>query len=929
MRARLWCFWAAAGVSLAATAPALPLRFEANQGQAPPGVKYLARGAGYLFSFDSAGATMALKGPAGLARIRYRFLHAAADARIEAAEPQSGASNYFIGRDSRNWRTGVPAYSRLVYRGLYPGLDLVYYGNGEALEYDLAVQPGADPSRFEFEVEGASGLRIAANGDLLISTPAGEVRQMKPVVRLANGATRARYELTAARRVRFAVEGWDRVSPLVVDPVLSYASFLGGTGLDTATSVGLDSAGNIYVTGQTLSANFPVTQGSGYASNELPGDIFVAKLNPAGTSLLWATFLGGSRNDIAHRIVVDGVGNSYLAGFTNSLDFPTTAGVVQPRPGNSTVDDIRGDAFLLKLNAAGNALSYATYLGGSAEDAATALAVDAVGNAYVAGHTTSGAFPVTNPAYRRTSCSGWGWDGFVSKLNSTATALVYSTYLCGAGHDQIWDMAVDSSGNAFLTGQTGSIDFPVTAGAFKVSGGGTFSDAFITRLNAAGTQVSLSTYFGGSNDDVARAITIDAAGNAYIAGWTYSPDFPTSGAAIKSADSDVAFNGDAFVVKLNAVGANFDYSTLLGGTGDDRAYGITLDRQNQAVVVGGTNSPDFTTPAVCQPGFGGAEDAFIVKLNNAGNALVYAQTLGGGGKDRAFAVAINPLGEAVFVGETSSPNMPTTENALRSVYNRGYRGGADALIARMGDGSGPAAPCISMGGIVNAASFLPLAVSPGELITIFGAGIGPPVLQMLQLDGNGRVATTLADTRVFFDGTPAPLFYVSATQVSAFVPYSVQSRTTTAVSVDYKGARTAAVTVPVTATQPGVLYNFSIGGGHALLWNEDGTLNSPTNPAARGSVVFIWGTGEGETSPAGIDGGVNSSVFPVPRLPVSVRVGGENAPILYAGAAPQVVAGVIQVNFRIPDSVRPGSLVPLTVKIGDNESQPGLVLAVK
>jgi uncharacterized protein (TIGR03437 family) len=905
----------------------LPLRFEPAAGSG----LFAARGPGYTAEMVADGAIISLP----RARVRMRFVGASTAARPAGESILPGVTNYLSGADPRRWRTGVPGFARVRYREIYPKIDLVFYGTQRQIEYDLVLAAGADTRSIEMQFDGASSMRIDPDGDLVLSTAGGPLRQKRPVVYQTiagvNHPRRGQYVLAKGSRVRFEVPQYDPAYPLVIDPVLSYASFLGGSGLDAAYGVAIDPQGNIYVAGTTQSADFPTTPSAlagTYQPGDLPGDIFVLKMNSSGSSLFYATYLGGKRQDIANSIAVDSAGSAYLAGFTLSSDFPLTPGVFQTASANSGAADVKGDAFLLKLNQQGSALVYSTFLGGNDQDVATAVAVDALGNAFVAGRTASKNFPTTSSSFQSASCPGL-WKGFVTKVNPTATVKLYSTYLCGSKEDQIWGIALDPSGSAVVTGQTDSTNFPVTLGAVKTTGGGTRDSAFVSKLSPDGASLAFSTYLGGSGMDIGRGVAIDTSSNVYVTGSTRSRDFPVSPGALRAPADDIVLAEDAFVVKLNPSGTNVLYATLLGGKGSDIGYAIATTAQGNAVVAGSTTSADWGSPGTCQPGYAGAADAFVAKLDLAGAASVYSQPLGGSQTDRAYAVALAPNGDAFFAGQTASPNLPTTEGAFRSVYAHGYQGGSDAFVARMSDASSPTAPCVSSGGIVNAASFLPGAIAPGELITLFGKGIGPADLASLALDSSGRVSTQLAGGRVWFDDVPAPLFYLYDTQVSAFAPYSIKNKQSVKVQVEFGGKRTSAVTVPVALSNPGILYNFAIGNGQALLWNEDGTFNSPANPAARGSLVFIWGTGEGETDPPGTDGLINSAVFPKPRQIVSVKVGGRDADLQYWGAAPQAVAGVLQVNFRIPASAQPGSAVPLVLKVGDASSQSGLTIAIK
>jgi len=562
--------------------------------------------------------------------LRMRLVGANASAAVTGAEELPGKSNYFIGNDPKKWRTNVPNYAKVKYQDVYPGVDLVYYGNqGGQLEYDFVVAPGADPETIRFALSGglqessrqsAVGSRaqnqtlrqskiqnlkskIDPSGDLVIETDGGEVRLHKPVVyqpAISNGQrttdygqrapVEGHYVMQANNQVGFKVASYDHTRPLLIDPVLSYSTYLGGSFTDLGYHITVDSSGNAYVTGDTLSQNFPTANPFQATNKATPTTsnptAFVAKLNSTGSALVYSTYLGGSNEDVGTGIAVDSSGNAYVTGYTTSTNFPTVNPLQVSNGGGY-------EAFVSKLNAAGSALVYSTYLGGSGSDAGGGIAVDSSSNAYVTGYTNSTNFPTANPFQ---ASNGGGYDTFVSKLNAAGSALVYSTYLGGSGSDAGTGIAVDSSSNAYVTGYTNSTNFP-TVNPLQVSNGGGY-DAFVSKLNAAGSALTYSTYLGGSNEDVGTGIAVDSSSNAYVTGYTSSTDFPTVSPLQASYGGG---NLDAFVAKFDAAGSALIYSTYLGGGGTDRGYGIAIDSSANAYVTGETISNNFpTTPGAFQ-----------------------------------------------------------------------------------------------------------------------------------------------------------------------------------------------------------------------------------------------------------------------------------------------------------------------------------------
>ena len=743
-------------LELASAYGKFPLSFEANQGQTNPRVKFLSRGSGYSLFLTPTEAVLTLRSSSRESQVKgqkavaerpgllsgraaankFRKERSAADLQDKSAVQEAvlrmklvganpapkisgvdelpGKTNYFIGNDPKKWRTNVPTYAKVNYQRVYPGVDLVYHGTQGKLEYDFVVAPGADPGVIRLSFEGAERLELGAQGDLVLRTAAGELRQHKPVVYQevagARHAVSGSYVSRGQSEVGFEIARYDASQPLIIDPVLSYSTYLGGGNFDEGLGIAVDSAGNAYVAGSTGSTNFPTTTGAFQTTFGGGRNAFVTKLNPTGSALVYSTYLGGSLFDEGLGIAVDATGSAYVTGDTQSSNFPTTPGAFQTTFGGGF-----SDAFVTKLNPTGTALVYSTYLGGDNFDGSSGIAVDSGGNAYVAGGTDSANFPTTPTAFQTTfgggTCFGGPcFDAFVTKLNPTGTARVYSTFLGGGDSDTGNAIALDSSGNAYVTGGTGSADFPTTPGAFQMTYGGGICgvppnalpcpDAFVTKLNPTGTAPPVySTYLGGSSFfDVGFGIAVDpgcgpapaAPCNAYITGFTESANFPTTPTAFQT-----TFGGfsDAFVTKLNPTGtAPLVYSTYLGGSNLDEGSGIAVDSGGIAYVKGGTGSANFpTTPTAFQTTLGGGFDAFVTKLNPTGTApLVYSTYLGGSSYeqlDPSFfgaivhsGITVDSLGSAYVTGITSSTDFPTTAGAFQPAFG-GDDG--DAFVAKI------------------------------------------------------------------------------------------------------------------------------------------------------------------------------------------------------------------------------------------------------
>ena len=944
----------------------LPLSFEVNQGQADARVRFLARGQGYGIFLTDNGAAFSLNGSA----LHMRFQDAATTPRITGVDQLPGKVNYLVGNKSSDWRTNIPTYERVRYEQIYPGIDLVYYGNQRQLEYDFVIAPGANPKQIRLAFNGAGKLKLNRSGDLILKSGTQTITLLRPKayqnIDNKKREVSVRYSLKPRGEVAFKVGNYDKSQPLVIDPLLVYSTFLGGSGQDAGNSIAVDPSGNVYIAGQTVSPDFPTSSPlqATYGGNQ---DAFVAKLNANGSALIYSTFLGGNLNDIAKSIAVNNTGNAYVTGETNSGNFPVLNAL------HPSLSGLPSDAFVAELNSTGSALVYSTYLGGHSSESGNSIAIDSAGNAYVAGNTSSTDFPTTNPvqtnrsghsifkstnaagnwapsdaglaasliidlvfqpgnssiiyaatdtglfkstdsganwsrlpgspssiyselaldpvnpaiiyvatndgvfkstdggnsfalsntgigthvqsiavnpvtpiilyasvggspyfksvnggaswtpnfvngaarvdsitidpntpttlyadtnrgisrstdsgnswtelntgtlsfesvnsitidpinnviyaattsAIRKSTNGGNTWthisgiepfnfssvafdstnpsvlyaataiqirktvdggntwadsdtgysrtrisslvanptqpstlfvgttstsDVFVTKLSAGGVSQIYSTYLGGDLLDQANGIALDASGNAYVTGLTNSANFP-TANALQPSRGDNFpaGDAFITKLNTSGSALVYSTYLGADFNDSGSAIAVDPNGNAYVCGSTGSQSFPTVNAF---QSHNASLFDDAFVTKINAAGSALIYSTYLGGENTDECAGITIDAAGSAYITGDTNSPNFPTLGPLQAALnGGFHDVFITKLAPNGSSLINSTYLGGTNHDLGRGIALDSSQSIYVVGTTSSADFPT-QNPLQP----GFGGGSDVFIAKL------------------------------------------------------------------------------------------------------------------------------------------------------------------------------------------------------------------------------------------------------
>ena len=660
-----------------------PLHFVANQGQLPEEAVYYAKSEGATVHctdkglvFGFAEGSISVKFSECETRSAKTLFSPKSEARRvkpEARGQLEGKVNYFIGNDPTSWRTDIPTFKEIIYPQVYPGIDLIYSGDQRRLKYTFYLQPHSHPNQIQMIYEDIEGLWIdEATGELVIQTEWGEMRDAKPVAYQEMEGVRNEvdisFRLMSEKIVGFALGDYNPNFMLILDP--GYSTYLGGDSTDGASDITIDSSGNAYVVGWTGSSDFP-TQNPHQGSNARAGfdDVFVTKLSSSGNTLIYSTYLGGIYGEVGRGITVDNDGNVYVTGNTSSFDFPTQ------NPHQSSKDG-SADAFVTKLSSGGNTLIYSTYLGGIHGDAGRSITVDNDGSAYVTGNTSSSDFPTENPY--QGSYGGGNSDAFVTKLNSSGNTLTYSTYLGGSGDDIGNDIAVDSSANAYVTGNTSSSDFP-TQNPYQSSKDGS-GDAFVTKLSSGGSTLIYSTYLGGSKYEQSFAIAVDGSGNAYVTGQTNSSNFPTQN---PYQDSLGSVYPDVFITKLNSNGDTLIYSTYLGGSDNDEGSGIVVDNSRSAYVTGLTESSNFPTQNPYQSSKAGYKDAFVTKLSNSGNTLIYSTYLGGGSNDRGNDIAVDREDGVYVTGETNSPNFPT-----QNPYQSNYGGGSwDAFVTSLSNSS--------------------------------------------------------------------------------------------------------------------------------------------------------------------------------------------------------------------------------------------------
>ncbi|MGH9768337.1 MAG: SBBP repeat-containing protein [Blastocatellia bacterium] len=931
----------------------LPLSFEANHGQTRQTADFIARGIGCTILLNATEAVLAPKNDAGgkeksnagkpsarnqpqaMAAIRMKLLNAEAGP-ADATGLLEGKSNYFIGNDPKEWRTDIPNYSRVRYRGVYPGIDVVYYGNQRRIEYDFVVSPHSDPNQIRLALEGAEKMAIDEQGDLALDIGGEQLRMRAPVIyQETNGARRqiaGRYILLDNNSpfptphsplptpvVGFQIGDYDANETLVIDPVLEYSTFYGGGGIDIAYGIAIDRQGSVYITGQTFSLDFPAKNPFSTMLNGA-SDAFVAKLNPQGNAIVFSTYIGGRNpGDRGWAIAVDPAGNVYFTGETTSLNFPTH---------NAAQPNFRGgvDGFVTKLNIQGNELLYSTYLGGSLPDAAYSIALDRFDNAHITGRTESSNFPTKNPL--QAGLRGQR-DAFVTKLSANGEVL-FSTYLGGepsapGGLDEEagYGVALDVLQNVYVTGYTTSPNFPLAQPIQGAFGGG--EDAFVAKLNSTGSTLIYSTYLGGARADNGRGIAVDGFGNAYVTGYTLSSDFPR----VNALQPVYGGSGDGFVAKLNGAGTALIYSTFLGGSGDENSglaleftpsCAIAVDTLGQAYVTGKTASQDFPVARPIQPGLQGDTDAFVAKLDPAGSALIFSTYLGStftgvnGFDERGLGIAVNSAGGVFVTGQMLKNDLLT----VGPVQN-GYGGGlSDAFIAKV------TTPDIVTIAPVSAASFNGAALAPELIVAAFGPGLASGT----EITNGVPLPTTLLGASVKVkdkDGVerPAPLFFVSPNQINFLVPDGTPPGKTTITVINSQSAPLSA-TVWVDNVAPGLFSADASGQGLpaavALRVRQDGSFSFEPVAALdfQGRMVAIpidLGPDLGDASDQVYLILFGAGFRHYSKLEnVSAQIGGINLPAIFAGAQGGFV-GQDQVNVRLSRSLAGRGNVPVVLTV--------------
>jgi uncharacterized protein (TIGR03437 family) len=980
----------------------LPLSFEANRGQTDPAVKFFSRGDGYALFLTPDSAVFKLRsgqGTSSPAVVRMKLVGANPHAEISGTQTLPGTVNYFMGNDPSRWTKGVSTFGRVNYQQPYPGIDLVYYGTQRQLEYDFIVSPGADPKQIALDFSGARPM-LGPDGDLVLTLDGASLTFRKPVVYQTIAGKK---EMIAGAykwsgdRVQFALGKYDHNRSLVIDPVLSYLTYLGGSNTDQVGNttyspsgnptqgVAVDPTGNVYVTGYTVSTDFPVQnpiQGATTSTGSPTG--FVTKLNSAGSQLIYSTYIGG---DVLHgnsttrpyAIAVDGSGNAYLTGLTSSPYFPVTPGAYQTVCGAGPIAGQNGlancpnaqSAFLTKLTPNGG-LAYSTFFGPSNETA-VAVAVDSRGQAYIAGNTTdscasndpSNCFPTTaNAVLPGSTFNGSLHQGnnqqgsaFIAVFDAAGANLLYSSLFGGNGNSSMGNdhptfasgVAVDSSGYFYLVGTTLSNQLPVTPGAFQTTfygspnpNVGTSSRGFVAKFNPVSSGASLfyTTYLGGFDknqdgyQDVVAGIAADAAGNAYVSG-NASYDFPVTGGANNTIPCPAANrcqNRD-FLAKLNPAGSALVWATFVGtGTSDPTQSSAStispprLDAGGNIYVSGITgNNSEYPLVNPLQPAnaFGGA---YVTMYDPTGSTIYFSTVIydpkANGGVFNS-GVDVDSQGNIYVAGYTSQPDLPTTAGAFRPSIT----GNFDGFIAKIGPPAIPPTPTITL--VANAEGDVP-TIAPNTWVEIKGSNLAPSgdsrTWQSTDFVNN-QMPVQLDGVSATVNGQPAYVYYISPTQVNILTPPAALSGSVP-VRITNNGIVSATFMVQAQATAPS-FFVFN-GGPYIAATHVNGSYLGPsslypglTTPAQPGETIVIYANGFGPTSSPVVSGSASQSGTLSP--PPAITIGGVSATVSFAGL---VAPGEFQFNVVVPSSLANGDQ-PVTAMYNGLKTQPGTLITVQ
>lgn len=906
----------------------VPVTFEANRGQAGAAVLYQARMGTYTVSLTKDAAVFCLPHAAVEMRLAGRTR---LSGTAEGLGRLAGVSNYLIGSDPSKWHTGIPNFDRVRLGG--EGPQLVFYGHGSELEYDLVLPPGVSASSVRIAFRGARRLRIDANGELAIETAGGELRQHVPTVYQETGGKRraitSHYRLLGHGEVGFQVDAYDESVRLVIDPGLTYSTYLGGKGDDVIAGLAADSAGNVYVTGNTTSSDFS-TKG-GYQSSLNGQTAFVAKINPAvsgSAGLVYSTFYGGATGSTSSSaIALDSAGNAYIAGQTSSTDLPTTNTKIQGYRGGPTCNGAPcTNAIVAELDATGSHLLYGTYLGGNHGDDALGIAVDATGKISVTGITSSQDFPTTSGAYQLGPRTVKG-SAFVTKIDPTSTGangLVYSSFLGGTGGafygDYAYSVALDVVGNIYVGGISFSSDLPTTPGAYQATRPtGAGECGWVAKFLPA-TQGPASLAYSsyvcapGAAQTYVNSVTVDSGGNFLATGTTDSNQFPTTSGAVQSSSGAQKGIQAGFVVRLSPQGrgsADLLYSTLLGVNGYAAGTGIAVDKQGMVYVAGnaGFTSVTDTTYAHNQPG---ALIAFLAKLNlnlTGSGGLLYFGGFSGTQAAYAGALALDSTGQAWVGGNTTGADFPVLPTALQTKYagspNPAFNTAGDGFLFRY-DTTPSTLPTITA--VSNSAGGQ-AGVAAETYVSIYGSNFAPSGFLDTWSNSivNGLLPAKLDGVSVTIGGVPAYILALTPGQINVLAPNlgsgSMQVVVTASTGVSLPFTVTAQTLQPAFFPWPG---------GYAVATHLDyspaiasGVLGVPSIPAQPGDYVILWGTGFGATTPAAPDGRIVPASGGYALNGVTVTVGGLAANVVGAAMAPGL-AGVYQIAIQVPATLANG-----------------------
>ncbi|HTY84280.1 MAG TPA: SBBP repeat-containing protein [Silvibacterium sp.] len=743
----------------------VPLSFEANRGQMSSQAKFVSRGKGYTAFLTANGMVLSLRSAgvspaksmnssslsatqhATSATLQFALVGASKSSAVVGEHMLPGRANYFLGNDPAKWRTNIPTYARVRYKDVYPGIDLVYYGNHQKLEYDFAVMPGSNPTKIQFAIQGADHIELDGQGNLVLAVGTKHLLFQTPIVYQETNGQRVpvegSYVVNDPSHVSFAVSNYDASKALVIDPVLVYSTYLGGSGDDQPSGIAVDQSGNVYIAGYTDSADFPLATLGSLPTNT--NHVFVAKLDATGTNLVYADYIGGSSQDYGVALVLDGSNDVYVTGSTQSRNFPVVDGYQSQQPGPYS-------GFLTKISANGSSLVYSSYLGGATFDQPTSIAIDSLGEVHVAGYTNSQNFPVVN-AYESTAPPNQqgipGTFGFLTKFSTDGSSLIYSTFLggnsnvaqdCGspcwpAPYNVINTVTVDANGNAYVAGTTNTYNFPATSGSYQASNS-TPQDAnigFVSKFNSAGG-LSYSTYFYGSSGNPVsiNAIAVDGSGSAYVTGTADSDGtFPTTTTGI--CDPNVYGFGCsyAFVTKFDPAGATLLYSTFLGPNNYASPQAIALDAQENAYVLASTTSGLLQTTNAVES-YSAASDLLLVEIDSAASSQLMSTYLGGSGNDTPAGLTLDAGGNIYVAATTNSTDLPLTLGALQTVEG----GGNDAFVMKISAASASAVA-------VNPTTlqFAQLAVgSTSQAQTVVLHNMGSSALSLASITATGDFA---------------------------------------------------------------------------------------------------------------------------------------------------------------------------------------------